>query len=70
MLYRLSGLVEKRVATLSDSNSVDNDGFLTRVEKKTYYLEAPSFQKATTKAKKLVDTIQEIKQVHGEIVEE
>jgi hypothetical protein len=69
MLYRIKGTVSKRVKSLNQSNSVDDKGFFIWVDKKTYYLEAFSFRKATIRANKILEHVHEVSQVQGEIAE-
>lgn len=58
LLFKLTGLAEEEeVSVYFNIPSV----------KKTVFLEAPSFAKAHTKAKKIFTHIHEIKQIQGEI---
>ena len=69
MLFRIKGTKSKKVATLGESNSVDENGFFIWVDKKTYYIKADSFENASKKSKKILDHIHEVKQIVGEFVD-
>ena len=57
-LYRLKGIIRKG----------HYDGYTD--EKKVYYIEDTSFQKAVTRAKKLYEHIHSVEQINGEIPDE
>lgn len=69
MLYRVKGLKQERGNYHWDSLN-DQEVCNWNDVKKIYYIEATTFQKATTKAKKFFDTIQEVRLVEGEILDE
>ena len=69
MLYRTKGIVEVE-GTFFWDHGLGQETQGTREEIKTFYLEATTFQKATTKAKKLFTHVHEVRQVQGEIVYE
>ena len=69
MLYRIKGTVSTKVKMLHESNSVDEKGNWVYVDKKIYYIEADGFQKASVKAKKILDHVHQVSQISGEFVD-
>lgn len=68
ILYRVKGWKEEHSGYTWNEGSGDSEPTITRV-KHTYFLNAKSFQNATTKAKKLLDYTEEVREMIGEIVE-
>jgi len=67
MLYKVKGIKHKPGIRFKQLNGNMSQEVIQ--ERRIYYVEATSFQKATAKAKKLVDHIHEISQVQGEIAD-
>ena len=69
MLYRIKGLIEEDGPFIWNASTCHEEQGKINA-KKVFYLEASSFQQATTKAKKAMDHIISVEEVDGEFLYE
>jgi hypothetical protein len=65
MIYKVRGVIKEKIYNWNNNKEVVD----TIDTPKVYFIEAESFQKATTKAKKALDHVHSISQEKGEFLD-